>query len=99
MMSSKQPTIPEVINELMFVAISQPDAVDITVEYTGVVDIVEVRVMPVGFDYANATAQQYKSARILSEEVYLAFPGALKSLVKIKEQVLALTTAVQAVAA
>ena len=99
MMSSKQATIPEVINELMFVAISQPDAVDINVEYSGVTDLVGVQVMPAGFDYANTTIEQYRAAKILAIDVSLKVPGALNILLNVKEQLLALITAVQEVAA
>ena len=92
-------TVQSVVNEIMFIAMAKPENVDITVEYSGVTDSLQIKVMPTGFDYSNTTAQQYKSARVLSKDVFLAFPGALKSLAEVKDQLIQVITAEEEVAA
>lgn len=98
-MSQTNPTIPDVINELMFIAVARPEGLDVTVEYSGVSDCVHIKVMPIGFDYKVATTESYIAASLLSETVHLDVPNALAKLTAVKERLLGLLDIKRKVAA
>ena len=83
-------TVQSVINEIMFVAISRPDAIDITVEYNGVSDSLSVKVMPHGFDYINATTASYKAAMLYSTDIWLNDSGPMQAALDAKSKILEL---------
>jgi hypothetical protein len=83
-------TVQSVINEIMFIAASIPDAIDITVEYTGVSDSLNVRVMPRGFDYINATTESYCAARLFHTQIGLSLPWAMQDVLDAKSKILEL---------
>jgi len=83
-------TVQSVINEIMFIAISRPDAIDITVEYCGVSDSLSVRVMPRGFDYINNTQESYAAAILYRTSVWLNEPGPMQAALDAKSKILEL---------
>ncbi|SQD80423.1 hypothetical protein [Moritella yayanosii] len=85
-----RPTIQEVINELMFIAVAKPDLIDITVEYSGVSDSLSVKVMPHGFDYINATTESYKAAMLYSTDIWLSDSGPMQAALDAKSKILEL---------
>ncbi|MFT5759265.1 MAG: hypothetical protein ACI9LM_004022 [Alteromonadaceae bacterium] len=83
-------TVQSVINEIMFIATSRPDAIDITVEYSGVSDSLSVKVMPRGFDYIKATTSSYCAAMLYCTEIWLGHSGPLQSALDAKSKILEL---------
>ena len=83
-------TVQSVINEIMFIAISRPDAIDITVEYSGVSDSLSVKVMPRGFDYINATTASYCAAMLYCTEIWLGYSGPMEAALDAKSKILEL---------
>ena len=86
-------TVQSVINEIMFIAISRPDAIDITVEYSGVGDSFSVKVMPRGFDYINATTESYEAAMLYSTkstELWFGGDGLVQCALDAKSKILEL---------
>ena len=83
-------TDQSVINEIMFIAISRPDAIDITVEYNGVSDSLSVKVMPRGFDYINATTATYKAVMLYCSDIWLSEPSPMQSALDAKSKILEL---------
>jgi len=83
-------TVQNVINEIMFIAISRPDAIDITVEYSGVSDSLSVKVMPRGFDYINTTTESYEAAILYRTDVWLNEPGPMQTALEAKSKILEL---------
>lgn len=83
-------TVQSVINEIMFIAISRPDAIDITVEYTGVSDSFSVRVMPRGFDYINETTESYCAAIFFCTDIWLSGSGPMQAALEAKNKILEL---------
>ncbi|MFT5759690.1 MAG: hypothetical protein ACI9LM_004457 [Alteromonadaceae bacterium] len=83
-------TVQSVINEIMFIAISRPDAIDITVEYSGVSDSLSVKVMPRGFDYINTTTARYEAAMLYSTNVWLNDSGPMQDALDAKSKILEL---------
>jgi len=83
-------TVQSVINEIMFIAISRPDAIDITVEFNGVSDSLSVKVMPRGFDYINTTTESYEAAILYHTNVWLNEPGPMQVALDAKSKILEL---------
>ena len=83
-------TVQSVINEIMFIAISRPDVIDITVEYSGHSDSVSVRVMPRGFDYINETTERYCAAVLFSTDIWLSGAGPMYAALEAKSKILEL---------
>ena len=81
-------TVQSVINEIMFIAISRPDAIDITVEYSGVSDSLSVKVMPRGFDYINETTESYEAAMLYCTNVWLNEVGPMQAALEAKSRIL-----------
>lgn len=92
-------TVPQIINEIMFIATAKPDGLDVTVEYRSISDCVVVRVMPIGFNYNGATTESYSAAMLLCTDVFLDYPNALKELLTVKERLLQLMTVKTEIAA
>ncbi len=92
-------TVPQLVNEIMFIAIAKPDQLDVTVEYRSVTDCIAVRVMPVGFNYKGATVEDYSAAMLFGKDIMLDYPGALTQLIAVKEKLLSLIDTKQEVAA
>jgi len=91
-MIKQNPTINDVINELMFIAIAKPEKIDVTVEYSGVSDSLSVKVMPHGFDYINATTSSYKAAMLYSSDIWLKGSGPMQAALDAKSKILELMT-------
>jgi len=86
-------TVQSVIDEIMFIAISRPDAIDITVEYSGVSDSLSVKVMPRGFDYINATTASYEAALLYhtqKSELWWTDAGLMQLALDAKSKILEL---------
>jgi hypothetical protein len=83
-------TVQSVINEIMFIATSRPDAIDITVEYSGVSDSLSVKVMPRGFDYINQSTESYQAAILYSTNVWLNDSGPMQAALDAKSKILEL---------
>ncbi|WP_043994952.1 hypothetical protein [Moritella sp. PE36] len=83
-------TVQSVINEIMFIAISRPDAIDITVEFSGISDSLAVKVMPRDFDYINSTTEQYEAAILYRTSVWLNEPGPMQTALEAKTKILEL---------
>ncbi|GIC79476.1 hypothetical protein [Moritella sp. F3] len=83
-------TVQSVINEIMFIATSRPDAIDITVEYSGVSDSLSVKVMPRGFDYINTTTESYEASILYHTNVWLNDSGPMQAALDAKCKILEL---------
>ena len=83
-------TVQSVINEIMFIATSRPNAIDITIEYSGVSDSLSVKVMPHGFDYVNATTASYCATMLYCTEIWLGHSGPMQAALDAKHNILEL---------
>ena len=83
-------TVQSVINEIMFIATSRPDAIDITVEYCGVSDSLSVKVMPRGFDYINETTASYEAAMLYCTQIWFNNAGPMQAALDAKRNILEL---------
>lgn len=86
-----KPTIQEVINELMFIAIAKPDNINIDVMYDGDTDVIDISAFPRNFHVTpDMTIEKFDQSRLFREHVKLASNGALQKLQKAKVDLISL---------
>ncbi|MCJ8348277.1 hypothetical protein [Moritella sp.] len=91
-------TVQSVINEIMFIAMSRPDAIDITVEYHGISDSIFIHVLPTNLNLGRMKTKDLNDAVLFSK--YIRLSGAacfvddsespLESVLEAKNEILAL---------
>lgn len=81
-------SVPQLVNEIMFIAIAKPDQLDVTVEYRSLSDCINVRVMPSGFNYKDTTLEEYSAAMLLAKDIFLDYSNALTELSAVKDKLL-----------
>jgi len=64
-------TVQSVINEIMFIAMSRPDAIDVTVEYHGMSDSIFIHVLRSNINVGRMTTQGLKDAVLFSKYIRL----------------------------
>ncbi|MFT7680650.1 MAG: hypothetical protein ACI935_000081 [Moritella dasanensis] len=64
-------TVQSVINEIMFIAMSRPDAIDITVEYHGLGDSIFIHVLRSNINVGRMTTQGLSDAVLFSKYIRL----------------------------
>jgi hypothetical protein len=90
-MSKIIPTITDAVNDLMFIAISKPDHIDVDVMYDGHADAIDVSVFPRTFQVTlNMTTDEFDKSRLFRAHVNLVSDGALKKLQQAKADLLLL---------
>ena len=84
-------TMNDVINELMFIAIAQPEHLAIDISYHANSDFIRVAVLPRTFNIdQSTTTQQYSDALILSVNEKISSASTLKKLQQAKVALLEL---------
>jgi hypothetical protein len=85
------PTITDAVNDLMFIAISKPEHVDIDVMYDGHADAIDVSVFPRTFHVTpNMTTDEFDKSRLFRAHVNLVREGALQKLQQAKTDLILL---------
>ncbi|NRA87194.1 MAG: hypothetical protein HRU28_07325 [Rhizobiales bacterium] len=85
------PTIQEVINELMFIAVAKPDNINIDVMYDGDMDVIDISAFPRNFRVtSDMTTEKFDQSRLFREHIKLASNGALQKLQKAKADLISL---------
>lgn len=92
-------TISEIINELLFIAISQPESIEVNVSYRSKLDYVSINALPTTFNLAESDDDGYRAALLISKHIPLYTPGALKELTDARNELLRLTSGSVEVAA
>ncbi|MGR6779673.1 hypothetical protein ACU5B6_08590 [Moritella viscosa] len=64
-------TVQSVINEIMFIAMSRPDAIDITVEYHGMSDSIFIHVIRSNINVGRMTTQGLNDAVLFNKYIRL----------------------------
>ena len=64
-------TVQSVINEIMFIAMSRPDAIDVTVEYHGISDSIFIHVLRSNLNVGRMTTQGLNDATLFSQYIRL----------------------------
>ena len=78
-------TIPDAINELMIIAVAQPEHLAIDVSYHAISDFIRVAVLPRTFNIdQSTTTQQYSDALVLSVNEKISSASALQKLQQAK---------------
>ena len=91
-------TVQSVINEIMFIAMSRPDAMDITVEYHGMSDSIFIHVLPTNLNLGRLKTKDINDSVLYSQ--YIRLGGAacfiddsespLEAVLEAKNKILAL---------
>lgn len=90
-MSKTIPTITDAVNDLMFIAISKPEYVDIDVMYDGSADAIDISVFPRNFHVTpNMTTDEFDKSRLFRAHVNLVSDGALQKLQQTKADLILL---------
>ena len=76
----KNPTITDVVNELMFIAIAKPEKVDVSVRYIACVDGIEVQVIDKAYFDGPRNPQTWHDHKLMDETVYLDSSSAFKQM-------------------
>jgi hypothetical protein len=64
-------TVQSVINEIMFIAMSRPDAIDITVEYHGMSDSIFIHVLPTNLNLGRMKTTDLNDSVLFSKYIRL----------------------------
>ena len=65
-------TVQSVINEIMFIAMSRPDAMDIAVEYHGYSDSIFIHVLPSNLNLGRMKTKDLNDAVLFSKYIRLS---------------------------
>jgi hypothetical protein len=84
-------TITDAVNDLMFIAISKPDHIDIDIMYDGHADSIDVSVFPRTFQVTlNMTTDEFDKSRLFRAHVSLISDGALQKIQQAKAELMKL---------
>ena len=92
-MIKQNPTINDVINELMFIAIAKPEKFNVSVMYIGYVDAIEVRVLTADYCAKNldkCPAKLYSESKVFEKTVYLDSLTAFKDVMSMYNELISL---------